>query len=680
MRRVGLFLVVALMFGAAAVRDGFDRWVATTELPLLVHEISTEVRDRDGDLLRAYTVEDGRWRLAVSLDQVDPRFLEMLIAYEDKRFYRHAGVDPIAMIRAVGQAIWNGRVISGGSTLTMQVARLLEDSGTGRLRGKLRQIRVALKLEREVSKDRILSIYLRIAPYGGNLEGIRAASLAYMGKEPYRLTPAEAALLVALPQAPESRRPDRRPDAAHIARDRVLMRMVTDRVIDRDTALAAVRDPSPRGRLPFPKVAPHLSDRARSAEPSLVQHGLTIDGAMQRALEDLAARVLAGRDPTESIALMVADHQTGEVLASVGSGGYSSEAGRPGFVDMTTAVRSPGSTLKPLVYGLAFDRGLVHPETLISDTPVQFGRYAPQNFDGQFRGELRVSEALQLSLNVPVVRLVDAMGPAHLMAALRATGADPDLPGGQPGLAVALGGVGMTLRDLMAVYTTLARGGDVIPLRWRHSQSTATGKALMGRAAAWQVGHVLAGIRPPAAAGPKGRVAFKTGTSYGHRDAWAIGWDGRYVVGVWMGRPDGTPVPGAFGGSLAAPVMFETFDRVRVRAEPLPPPPPEALLLANAALPPPLRAFRGAANLRNGGPRLELQFPPDGAQLLADAGGVPLRLRHGQAPYTVLANGAVLASGLRGDRFVIPLTELGFSDISVIDSAGKSDSVLIELR
>ncbi len=680
MRRIALILLVALMFGAAALRDAFDRWVEATELPLLVHEVSTEVRDRDGDLLRAYTVDDGRWRLAVSLDQVDPQFLEMLIAYEDKRFYRHAGVDPVAMLRALGQAAWHGKVVSGGSTLTMQVARLLEDSGTGQMRGKLRQIRVALKLEREVSKDRILSLYLRIAPYGGNVEGIRAASLAYLGKEPRRLTPAEAALLVALPQAPETRRPDRRPDAAHAARDRVLMRMVGEGVLDRDTALAAFRDPSPRKRLPFPQVAPHLADRARAEDPSLARHDLTIDGDIQRALEDLAARTLVGRDPMESIAIMIADHQTGEVLASVGSGGYSSDTGRPGFVDMTQALRSPGSTLKPLVYGLAFDRGLVHPETLISDTPVQFGRYAPQNFDGRFRGELRVSEALQLSLNVPVVRLVEAMGPAHLMAALRAAGAKPDLPGGQPGLAVSLGGVGMTLEDLITVYAILARGGEVAPLTWRQDRTASSHHRLMGESAAWHVGHILAGIHPPAAAGPRGRVAFKTGTSYGHRDAWAIGWDGRFVVGVWMGRPDGTPVPGAFGGSLAAPVLFEAFQRVRVRAEPLPPPPPEALLVANAALPLPLQAFRGAGELRDAGPRLELQFPPDGAQLLADSAGVPLRLRHGTAPFTVLANGAVLASGVRSESFVIPLTEPGFSDIAVIDSAGRSDSVSIELR
>ena len=219
--RALLALTAALWIGAAA-RDGVDRWIATTDLPPLVHATGTEVRAQDGTLLRAYTVEDGRWRLAVGGDEVDPRFVDMLLAYEDKRFYSHAGVDPVALLRAGAQALWHGRIVSGGSTLTMQVARLLEGSGTGHWTGKLRQMRLALALERRLGKDEILALYLHLAPYGGNIEGVRAAALAWLGKEPRRLTPAEAALLVAMPQAPEARRPDRHPDSAQSARDRVL--------------------------------------------------------------------------------------------------------------------------------------------------------------------------------------------------------------------------------------------------------------------------------------------------------------------------------------------------------------------------------------------------------------------------------------------------------------------------
>uniref|UniRef100_UPI003AA81155 transglycosylase domain-containing protein n=1 Tax=Thalassospira alkalitolerans TaxID=1293890 RepID=UPI003AA81155 len=326
----------------------------------------------------------------------------MLIAYEDKRFYSHHGVDPLAMLRATAQAVRHGEIISGGSTLTMQVARLLEDSGTGSWRGKLRQIRVALALEAQLSKADILSLYLTLAPYGGNIEGVRAAARIWFDKEPERLTPAQAALLVVLPQSPESRRPDRHPEAAKAARTAALARFVRSGIITQDDADAALREPLPRNRHAFPALAPHLTARLHHDAPDTPVLRTTINAPLQAALEPLAQQALSDRDPQSSVAIMVADHQTGAVLATVGSGGWD----RPGgFVDMTRALRSPGSTLKPLIYALAFDDGLAHPETLIDDRPTAFGSYAPQNFDGMYRGELRVSEALQLSLNIPAVAI-----------------------------------------------------------------------------------------------------------------------------------------------------------------------------------------------------------------------------------------------------------------------------------
>jgi penicillin-binding protein 1C len=678
MRRAWPFALAGLLVTVAATRDAVDRWVDATVLPPLVHDVSVEVRDRNDALLRAYPVEDGRWRMAVTPDGVDPDFVAMLIAYEDKRFYSHAGVDALALLRAAGQAVRHGRIVSGGSTLTMQVARLLEDSGTGRWQGKLRQIRVALALERQQEKADILGLYLRLAPYGGNIEGVRAAALAYFGKEPRRLTPAEAAFLVALPQAPEARRPDRHPQAARRARDRVLTRLVAQGVLDAGTARASLRDPAPERRLAFPMLAAHLADRAVATAPERPRHALTVERGLQRALEALAVRVIADRGPGESIAILVADHRTGEVLASVGSAGYADSARRRGYLDMTQALRSPGSTLKPLVYALAFDRGMAHPETVIADTPVRFGRYAPQNFDNRFRGDVTIREALQASLNIPVVRLVDAMGPAHLMAALRKAGARPALTGGTPGLAVALGGVGVSLQDMVQLYATLARGGTRAGLHWQAAAPDPAPR-VVGARAAWHVGQVLSGIPPPPGAGLAGQVAYKTGTSYGFRDAWALGYDGAHVIGVWMGRPDGTPVPGAFGADAAAPVLFEAFARLRPLAAPLPPPPADALILPNAGLPPPLQRFRHGESAARG-PALELAFPPDGARLEPAEGGVVVKLRHGTEPFTVLANGGVLASGLRGSAFIVPLTEPGFSRLSVIDARGASDSVSIELR
>lgn len=679
MKRYGLIVLACLLFVAAGLRDAGDRWVDATLLPAMLSETSVEIRDRNGDLLRAYTVGDGIWRLAPDADRVDAGFIQMLVRYEDKRFWDHSGVDPLAFLRAVGQAIRNGNPVSGGSTLTMQVARLLEDGSTGRWSGKLRQIRVAMALERRLSKDQILTLYLTHAPYGGNLEGVRAATLAWFGKEPNRLTPAEAALLVALPQSPEARRPDRSPANARAARNRVLARMQTQGQIDASEAKVAMAANLPDQMRGFPQLAAHLADRVRASDRPRRRHDLTVDARVQTALETLVANAALGAGPRVSAALLVADHHTGEIIASVGSVAYSSVGGRQGFVDMTRAIRSPGSTLKPLIYGLAFDQGLVHPETLIHDGPVTFGGYSPQNFDGEFRGDIRVREALQLSLNIPVVKLTNELGPARVMAALRKSGADPQLPGGAPGLAISLGGIGLSLHDLVQLYAGLAQGGTGPILHTNQNAPQQMAGRLVSDVSAWQVGNILTGLTPPPGA-PIGVLAYKTGTSYGHRDAWAIGFDGRHVIGVWMGRADGTPVPGAFGGGLAAPVLFEAFGRLKPDFEPMPPPPPATLILSAAELPLPLQRFRprgavfaGPANA----PRLI--FPPSGAQLLVFGGEVTLKLRGGEAPFTVLANGSPIASGLHQREFEIPYPGKGFSTLVVVDGAGLSDRVTIRV-
>ncbi len=674
-----LLTIGLLLYAAAQARDGLDAWIESTEMPVLVADVSTEVHDRNGRLLRAYTVADGRWRLATTVDGVDPRYVDMLVRFEDHRFYEHNGVDLWAMGRAVGQAIGNGRIVSGGSTLSMQVARLLEDGSTGRWDGKLRQIRLALALERRLSKDQILALYLNRAPFGGNLEGVRAASIAYFGKPPHRLTAAQSALLVALPQSPERRRPDRHPQAAQQARDRVLARMVRDGVLDAQEAAAARRDPVPTTRAEFPRAAPHLADLALAKAPLRSVHRLTLDRDLQNAMAQLARDAVANQGNRMQIAMVLADHQTGEILASVGSSAYQADH-RLGFVDMTRAVRSPGSTLKPLVYGLAFDQGLAHPETLVEDRPVAFGAYVPQNFDGLFRGRLRVREALQLSLNIPVVSITEAIGPANLLAGMRRAGMAPKLPGGAPGLAVALGGVGVELNDLVALYAGIAQGGLRRDLYWQTDAEPArNGARFLSPVAAWYISDILAGVAPPSAA-PADRLAYKTGTSYGHRDAWAIGFDGRYVAGVWMGRADGTAVPGVFGGELAAPVLFDLFARLPGQPVPLPPPPAAALTVVNAQLPQPLQEFRprdAAFEAPAGGP--QLAFPPDGARL-ALAEDLVVKVRDGTAPFTWLLNGEpqVTRSFVRQSQ--LPHPGAGFATISVIDAEGRSARATVFLE
>ncbi|MFS4581427.1 penicillin-binding protein 1C [Phaeobacter sp. C3_T13_0] len=647
-------------------------------MPVTLAETATEVRDRNGRLLRAYPVANGIWRMAVTPEQVDPGYLAMLLRYEDKRFYGHSGVDVLALLRAAGQALWQRRVVSGGSTLTMQVARLLEDGSTGRWAGKLRQMRLALALERRLSKAQILQLYLIHAPFGGNVEGVRAASYAWFGKEPSRLTLAEAALLVALPQAPEARRPDRAPLRAQAALDRVLMRMADASVLSAEAAQSAQQAKIPRHMRAFPQLAPHLADHVTAATPELAQIALTIEAGLQQRLAQLVSETVMRQDPRLSGAVLVADHQTGEILASVGSGGYRDDP-RQGFVDMTRAGRSPGSTLKPLVYGLAFDQGLAHPETMIHDGPIDIDGYAPQNFDGRFRGDLRIRQALKLSLNVPVIRLVQALGPARLMSALRRGGAQPRVPGNKAGLAVALGGVGLSLQELVQVYAGLAAGGQGPRLRARIATSYEQMPRLVSKVSAWQVGDILRGLAPPPGA-PAGVLAYKTGTSYGHRDTWAIGWDGRHVVGVWLGRADGTPVPGAFGAELAAPLLFEAFGRLGTGFAPLPSAPPSTLRLATAELPLPLQRFDSGKGSGKSDADIQLAFPPDGATLmLVDEGQMTLRIKGGEAPFLVLVNQKPVVTGARRRSIDLSGMERGFSTLTVVDRNGRSDQAHVRV-
>lgn len=664
----------------AAANDALDRWVASAEMPPLLHESSVEVRARDGELLRAFAVEDGRWRLATRPSDVDPTYLKALLAYEDKRFYSHRGVDPYALARATWQAALNGRIVSGGSTLTMQVARLLENGRTGSWQGKLRQMQLALALERKLNKQDILALYLTHAPFGGNIEGVRAASYAYFGKEPKRLTPAEAALLVILPQAPEARRPDRSAPVATRARNAALDRLAAESIFTSEAIATAKRKPVAAQIRPFPALAFHSTSRARAEHREKQQIALTLDAELQERLEILSAKQLDLLEPKATIAILVADHDTGEVLASIGSAAATGDLNRKAYIDMTRAIRSPGSTLKPLVYAMAFDLGLAHPETLINDAPVRFGSYTPSNFDGQFRGELKVREALQMSLNIPVVTLLERIGPERFMQRLHQSGAKPQLGGGKAGLAVALGGVGLSLHDLVTLYAGFAQGGKTVALS-EYPAEREPQKRFTSRAAAWQIGEILSSA-PLGNARLHHGVAFKTGTSYGYRDNWAVGYDGRYVVGVWVGRADGTPMQGSFARDTAAPLLGQVFQYIAPKPSPLGPPPPETLIVSNAQLPQPLQRFEARDALkRAAADKPDIVFPPSGARLAASPDmPLVLKLRGGTPPYAVFANGQVKELGLRAAEVSLGPMAQGFFELSVVDAAGRSASAEIEIR
>ena len=421
----------------------------------------------------------------------------------------------------------------------------------------------AWQIERRLAKSGIVDRYLMLAPFGGNLEGVRAASLAYFGKEPRKLTIGEAALLVALPQSPEARRPERFPDAARIARARVLDRVAARGIITQEEADAAKREPIPQTRKPFPMLAAHAAEEAVAADPSAHVLQLSIDARLQAKLETLAREAVERLGPKLSAAIVVIDNASGEIRARIGAADYL-DAARDGSLDMSRAPRSPGSALKPFIYALAFEEGLAHPETVLFDRPARYGAYAPQNFDLGYQGTVTARKALQMSLNLPAIELLADVGPTSFLARLHGAGAEIALPKDTPvGLAIGLGGLGISLTDLARLYAGLARGGEAPALieRLDGAPPIIGAKRVTDPVAAYYVEDILRGAPPPSSA-LSGRIAFKTGTSYGFRDALAIGYDKGTTIAVWVGRPDNGPTPGLIGRQAAAPILFDAFARL----------------------------------------------------------------------------------------------------------------------
>ena len=641
-------------------------------------QISTLVLDAEGRLLRGFTTAEGSWRLPP--ETVDPLYLKLLKAYEDRRFHWHPGVDPLAVVRALGQWLSHGRVVSGASTLSMQTARLLEPRPRN-LASKLLEMLRALQLEWHYDKAKILELYLTLAPYGANLEGLRSATLAYLGKEPAYLTPAEAALLVVLPQAPSRLRPDRYPERARSARDKVLTRMQELGVLSAQQVAEARQEDIPQQRHPLPFHAPHLARRLRSAEPQRLVHNTFIEGNLQQTLEALARRAQDRLGPQAGLALLVVENRERRVLAYLGSADFFAHR-RAGQVDMVQAVRSPGSTLKPLIYGLGFDDLIIHPETLVNDVPTRFGDYSPSNFLNTYRGQVSVREALQRSLNIPAVAVLEQVGPTRVDLRLREAGIPLSWSGPyqRPGLPLVLGGVGTTLAHLVTLYAGLADAGQVIPLRLGPDDPLASGKQLLSPVASWYLSRILEQAPPPEAVVSAANswrprhIAYKTGTSYGFRDAWALGYDQDYTVGVWVGRPDGSPSPGHYGRNTAAPLLFQVFDLL---PEPDPRPPTTApagvLVAGHNDLPERLKHLHRGRRFKTD--PLRITFPVDGStvELAFSAGrmdNLPLVAKGGQRPLYWLVNGMPIPAKRR-KGFWRPDGE-GMVRVTVIDTLGQS--------
>ncbi|HVZ02134.1 MAG TPA: penicillin-binding protein 1C [Dongiaceae bacterium] len=690
-RRSRIAIACAVLLGlTATVGLALDRLNPLDLGRLQSHSVM--VLAGDGSILRAFTAAGGAWRFPAKTDGVDPKFLEFLIGYEDRRFYRHPGVDPLALVRAVGQAVRAGHVVSGASTLTMQTARLLEPRPRV-IASKLIEMGRAFQLEARLGKAGILDIYLTLAPYGGNLEGIRAASLAYFGKEPAHLTEAQAALLVVLPQSPETLRPDRFPAAAKAARDKVLARLKDEGVIDGSSYAAALAEPVPTRRLPALNGAAHLALRLRLDQTGELTVKTNIDADLQDRVEAMASRYQAGLEPGAGIAALVVDNRERRVIAYLGSADFFDDR-RFGQNDMVEAIRSPGSTLKPFIYGMAFEDLLVHPETVVKDVPMRFGDYAPSNFDHLFRGEVTAREALQLSLNLPAVALLDRVGPVRFAQRLTDAGAPLVLPDkhARPGLPIALGGVGTNLERLVTLYSALAEQGIARPLLFRADEAEGVPHALMSPLAAWYVTRILDETPPPErrlAAGNRKNasdIAYKTGTSYGYRDAWAIGYNARYTVGVWVGRPDGAFSTGRMGRDAAAPILFEIFDQLpHGESAASATPPAGAILGGTNDLPANLKRFDPQPGLESGNlPKVmagpSIQMPVDGATVDVARASLVLAARGGALPLRWLVNGRPIDSEpFRRQAEWLP-DGRGAAQVTVIDGLGRSASAKVWLK
>ena len=639
--------------------------------------VSGVVMDRRGAVMRVFPVEDGKWRMRAHLEEIDPDFIEALLTYEDKRFMGHGGVDLLALGRAAGSLASSGEVVSGGSTITMQTARLLEPRPRNIVSKAIEAFR-AWQIERRLSKEEILELYLTLAPYGGNLAGIRAASWAYFGREPDNLSPDQIAMLIALPQSPEARRPDLRPEAAIVARERVLVRLADEGVFAKDLAKESAEYPAPK-RGDFPSVAWHASEEAlqRASSPDNIR--TTLDLALQKEVEALAARAAGPTREGVQVAIMVVDVAGREVRAAAGSANRGTAGG---WIDLTDRPRSPGSTLKPFIYGLAFDDGVAAPDTRIADTPKRFSSYRPDNFDRSFRGDVTVAQALQHSLNIPAVSALDAVGAQRFAAALAFAGADLLMPlsaDEDAGLAIALGGAGLTVRELALLYAALGDRGHALPLNWLKTEAEAAKTAktpvtqVMSSQSAKQIIDILA-----ASPAPDGRmpaqltqeapvIAAKTGTSYGFRDAWAAGVGNGHAVVVWIGRADSAPRPGVTGRDAALPVLFEVYDMI-------------ARIMPKRGSGPALHEDRPGQHLppdalarfeRENAPP-HIMFPPDGAEVWKDAEHVSYVLSaEGQGRLAWYVDGKPLGRNVAGDAVWRP-GQAGFYELHVVDEAGRT--------
>lgn len=559
--RVIILLIISLFFRFLILNFIF---------PLNVDiKYSTIVTASDSTVLHAYLTKDEKWRMKTELFEITPRLKNSIIFKEDKYFYWHPGINIPSIVRAFFNNVTTGKRTSGASTITMQVVRMLNPKPRTYL-NKIEEMFRALQLEFSYSKDEILQLYLNLVPYGGNIEGVKAASILYFGRNPDHLSIAEVTTLAIIPNRPTSLRLGRNNKIIKDERDKWLRRFGEANLFEKSDINDALEEPLNVTRSNAPSSAPHFSRRIKQRYPEQAIIYSTIDFEIQKKAEALAKEYIIGlyHRNIKNAAILIIDNHTREIIAYVGSADFdNNEDG--GEVDGIKAIRSPGSTLKPILYGFAIDKGLICPKTTITDVPVNYSGYEPQNYDGDYHGKVSIEYALANSLNVPAVKTLESLGCDEFISELTNAGfkqikKDRD----KLGLSVILGGCGATLEELTTLYTCLADTGAFGGVRWTINQKLPKKKKLLSTGAAYMITEILTGLTRPdlplqwfnSENLPK--VAWKTGTSYGRKDAWSIGYNRNYTIGVWVGNFSGEGVPDMNGAETAAPLLFKVFNAI----------------------------------------------------------------------------------------------------------------------
>lgn len=534
-------------------------------------DFSTVVYADDTTVLHVFLSADDKWRLQLNADEVSPQFKNILLFKEDKYFRYHPGVNPLAVLRAAFNNLFKGRRTSGASTITMQTARLLYPAERT-FKNKLLEMFRAFQLELRFTKDEILSLYLSLAPYGGNREGVQAASLMFFGKEAKHLSLSEAVILSIIPNRPNSLSPFKNPRELMASRNQWLIKLKKEKKITDDDFDDAIHEPLPSRKFMMPRMAPHLSLRLKKQYPEKQRIYTHIQLPAQKKTERLLSDYMKGLQSIHvyNAAVMIIDNHKHAAIAYCGSSDFN-DAAHYGQVDGLRALRSPGSTLKPVIYALAFDNGIVTPQSRITDVPVDFSGYAPSNFDDKFRGAISAELALIHSLNIPAVKLLSETGLNNLLSVLdKAQFQSLKGKADQLGLSVALGGCSVRPEEMAGLFSSLSSGIFVKPVLVKSEQQDSV--RLISAEAAYMISEILMQTERPdfpenfQQAVNTPRIAWKTGTSYGRRDAWAIGFNQRYTIMVWAGNFSGEGAPELAGVRIATPLLFRLFNAVDNRS------------------------------------------------------------------------------------------------------------------